>query len=62
MTMFQAPTSNKGDSHHAAPTDDGKLLAVWLQGMVEALQTQEQHRAINKLSFLERLWLLVNQQ
>jgi DNA replication protein DnaC len=33
-----------------------------LQGMVEALKTQEQDRAINELSFLERLALLVDQQ
>src|ERR1035437_9265623 len=30
--------------------------------MVEALKTQEQDRAINELSFLERLALLVDQQ
>src|SRR5258708_13910088 len=39
-----------------------KLLAMRLQGMVEALKTQEQDRAINDLSFLERLSLLVDQQ
>ncbi len=39
-----------------------KLLAMRLQGMVEALKTQEQDRAINELSFLERLALLVDQQ
>ena len=39
-----------------------KLLAMRLQGMVEGLQTQEQDRAINELSFLERLALLVDQQ
>src|SRR5664279_663966 len=39
-----------------------KLLAMRLQGMVEALKTQEQDRAINELSFLERLGLLVDQQ
>ncbi len=39
-----------------------KLLAMRLQGMVEALKTQEQDRAINELSFLERLSLLVDQQ
>ncbi len=37
-------------------------LAMRLQGMVEALKTQEQDRAINELSFLERLALLVDQQ
>jgi len=39
-----------------------KLLAMRLQGMLEALKTQEQDRAINELSFLERLSLLVDQQ
>src|SRR5664279_2205284 len=39
-----------------------KLLAMRLQGMVEALKTQEQYRAVNELSFLERLALLVDQQ
>src|SRR5664280_3765367 len=39
-----------------------KLLAMRLQGMVEGLKTQEQDRAINELSFLERLVLLVDQQ
>ena len=33
-----------------------------LQGMVEALKTQDQDRAIDELSFLERLALLVDQQ
>src|ERR1039457_2934832 len=39
-----------------------KLLAMRLQGMAEALKTQEQDRTINELSFLERLGLLVDQQ
>lgn len=39
-----------------------KLLAMRLLGMVEALKTQEQDRAITELSFLERLSLLVDQQ
>src|SRR5664279_1974719 len=39
-----------------------KLLVMRLQGMAEALKTQEQDRAINELSFLERLALLVDQQ
>jgi len=39
-----------------------KLLAMRLQGMVEALKTQEQDRASNELTFLERLPLLVDQQ
>jgi DNA replication protein DnaC len=39
-----------------------KLLDMRLQGMVEALKTQEQDRSINELSFLERLALLVDQQ
>jgi DNA replication protein DnaC len=39
-----------------------KLLAMRLQGMVEGLKTQQQDRAINELSFLERLALLVDQQ
>ena len=39
-----------------------KLLAMRLQGMVEGSKAQEQDRAINELSFLERLSLLVDQQ
>jgi DNA replication protein DnaC len=39
-----------------------KLLAMRLHGMVEGLKTQEQDRAVNELSFLERLSLLVDQQ
>jgi DNA replication protein DnaC len=39
-----------------------KLLAMRLQGMVEALKAQEQDRAVNELSFLERFALLVDQQ
>ena len=39
-----------------------KLLAMRLQGMVQALKTQEQDRAIHELSFLERLSLLIDQQ
>ena len=39
-----------------------KLLAMRRHGMVEALKTQEQDRAMHELSFLERLSLLVDQQ
>lgn len=39
-----------------------KLLAMRLHGMLEALKAQEQDRAANELSFLERLALLVDQQ
>ena len=39
-----------------------KLHAMRLQGMVEALKTQEQDPAARELSFLERLALLVDQQ
>ena len=39
-----------------------KLLAMRWHGMVEALKAQEQDRAANELSFLERLALLVDQQ
>jgi DNA replication protein DnaC len=39
-----------------------KLLAMRLQGMAEALETQEQDPAVGELSFLERLGLLVDQQ
>jgi DNA replication protein DnaC len=39
-----------------------KLLAMRLQGMVQALKTQEQDRGIHELSFLERLSLLIDQQ
>jgi DNA replication protein DnaC len=40
----------------------GQRAIPRLQGMVEGLKTQEQDRAINELSFLERLGLLVDQQ
>lgn len=39
-----------------------KLLAMRLQGMAEALKTQEQDPAMRELSFLERLGMLVDQQ
>jgi DNA replication protein DnaC len=39
-----------------------KLLVMRLHGMVEALKAQEQDRAVNELSFLERFALLVDQQ
>jgi len=39
-----------------------KLLAMRLHGMVEALKAQEQDRAVNELSFLERFAMLVDQQ
>jgi DNA replication protein DnaC len=39
-----------------------KLLAMRLHGMVEALKAQEPDRAVQELSFLERLALLVDQQ
>jgi len=39
-----------------------KLVAMRLQGMVEALKTQEQDTTAHELSFLERLSLLIDQQ
>jgi hypothetical protein len=39
-----------------------KLLAMRLNGMVEALKAQEEDRAVHELSFLERFALLVDQQ
>jgi DNA replication protein DnaC len=39
-----------------------KLQAMRLTGMLEALKTQEQDRAIDELNFLERFALLVDQQ
>jgi DNA replication protein DnaC len=39
-----------------------KLLAMRLQGMAEALKTQEQDPAAREASFLERLGMLVDQQ
>ena len=39
-----------------------KLLAMRLNGMVEALKVQEQDRTIQDVSFLDRLALLVDQQ
>jgi DNA replication protein DnaC len=39
-----------------------KLIAMRLNGMVDALKTQQQDPAAGKLSFLERLSLLVDQQ
>src|SRR3989442_8694340 len=39
-----------------------KLIAMRLQGMVEALKAQEQDRGVNELRFFGRLALLVDQQ
>src|SRR4249919_180786 len=39
-----------------------KLYALKLQGMVQALEHQEQDEAVRELSFLDRLALLVDQQ
>jgi DNA replication protein DnaC len=39
-----------------------KLLAMRLNGMAEGLNTQEQDPAVQELSFLERLSMLVDQQ
>ena len=39
-----------------------KLLAMRLNGMLNALKTQEQDPAARELGFLERLALLVDQQ
>jgi DNA replication protein DnaC len=39
-----------------------KLQALKLQGMVEALERQEQEEATRELNFLDRLALLVDQQ
>src|SRR5499427_6746923 len=39
-----------------------KMLAMRLQGMAEALKTQEQDANTRELSFLERLGLLIDQQ
>jgi DNA replication protein DnaC len=39
-----------------------KLLAMRLHGMAEGLKTQAQDQAVNELSFLERLSLLIDQQ
>lgn len=39
-----------------------KLLAMRLHGMIEGLKAQEQDQAVNELTFLERLALLVDQQ
>ncbi len=39
-----------------------KLASMRLHGMVDALKAQEQDRAFNELSFLERLSLLVDHQ
>ena len=39
-----------------------KLLSMRLQGMVDALKTQEQDSGVRELSFVERLSLLVDQQ
>src|ERR1700740_2598407 len=39
-----------------------KLLAMRLHGLVEGLKTQAQDQAVNELSFLQRLSLLVDQQ
>jgi DNA replication protein DnaC len=39
-----------------------KLSAMRLHGMIAALKSQEQDRAVNELSFVDRLALLVDQQ
>ena len=39
-----------------------KLYALKLQGMIEALEHQEQDEATRELGFLDRLALLVDQQ
>jgi DNA replication protein DnaC len=39
-----------------------KLYALKLQGMIEALEHQEQDEAARELSFLDRLALLIDQQ
>jgi len=39
-----------------------KLYALKLQGMIEALEHQEQDEATRELTFLDRLALLVDQQ
>ena len=57
-TFAARATSSKEDRAHAEPADDRKLLAMRLNGMVEALKVQEQDRAMHELSFLERVALL----
>jgi hypothetical protein len=39
-----------------------KLHALKLQGLIEALERQEQDEAARELSFLDRLALLIDQQ
>jgi len=39
-----------------------KLYALKLQGLLEALERQEQDESVRELSFLDRLALLVDQQ
>ena len=39
-----------------------KLLSMLLQGMVDALKTQEQDSGVRQLTFIERLSLLAGQQ
>src|ERR1035437_1491265 len=39
-----------------------KLYALKLQGMIEAIERQEQDEAARELSFLDRLALLIDQQ
>ena len=39
-----------------------KLLSMRLQGMADALKAQEQDPGVRELSFVERLFLLVDQQ
>ena len=43
------------------PTKE-KLYALKLQGMIEAIERQEQDEAARELSFLDRLALLIDQQ
>ncbi len=39
-----------------------KLYALRLQGMIEAIERQEQDEAARELSFLDRLALLIDHQ
>jgi len=62
ITSAVPSTSSKEGQPHAERTDDGKTAGYAVAGHGRGLKAQEQDRAVNELSFLERLSLLVDQQ
>jgi hypothetical protein len=64
LTAFAARTTSSKESHdHAEPPDDGKAAGhAGCTAWSRHSRAQEQDRAVNDLSFLERLAPLVDQQ